>query len=242
MKNDISRAQLNAFIDGELDLAEKDEIFCALKANPELAHQLCELRAVKDMVRHAYAQPPQAGNMHSARRFTAAHYLAAGLVLAVGGALGWFGREWSVSAQPAFLAHTAPSDIRPVSLVGVTPDAGKIILHLDSADPIKLRTLVEQAEYLLQTRAASGQPVQVEIISNNNGLSLLRADVTPYAERIDRLARQHTNISFVACGQTVRRLTREGIKVQLLPQTRVAPTAIGEIVDRLQQGWTYVKV
>jgi len=27
-----------------------------------------------------------------------------------------------------------------------------------------------------------------------------------------------------------------------LPITRAAPTAIGEIVTRLQQGWTYVRV
>jgi hypothetical protein len=30
--------------------------------------------------------------------------------------------------------------------------------------------------------------------------------------------------------------------VELLPTARAAPTAIGEIVTRLQQGWTYVRV
>ena len=30
--------------------------------------------------------------------------------------------------------------------------------------------------------------------------------------------------------------------VELLPAIRMAPTAIGEIISRLQQGWTYVRV
>jgi intracellular sulfur oxidation DsrE/DsrF family protein len=30
--------------------------------------------------------------------------------------------------------------------------------------------------------------------------------------------------------------------VVLLPAAQTAPTAIGEIVTRLQQGWTYVRI
>lgn len=240
MKPEISQEELNAFIDGELDLIERDRLFVALEDNPELAHQLCELRAVKAMVSHGYEEPPPAHQQPSPRRYSASHYLATGMVLVLGLAVGWFGRDWS-SPQRSFNQNHAAMQ-RPVSLSGLKTDTRKIVLHIDSDQPVKLQTLLDDVDYLLQHQKVIGQPVQIEVIANNYGLDLLRTDVTPYAARIERLARQHANISFVACGQTMRRLGQEGVKVKLLPETRVAPTAIGEIIYRLQHGWTYIKV
>jgi len=242
MKPKISQEQLNAFIDGELDLVEKDRLFVALEKDPEIAHQLCALRAVKEMVSHGYAEPPPAYQKNMTRQFGASHYLATGMVLVLGLAIGWFGRDWNNPQRPAQPALNQAGLQRPVSLSGIKSDTQKIVLHVDSDHPGKLKTLLDDVDYLLQQERVVGQPVQVEVIANSYGLDLLRADVTPYAARIEKLARQHTNISFVACGQTMRRLSKEGIKVKLLPETRVAPTAVGEIINRLQQGWTYIKV
>ncbi len=99
MKPEISQEQLNAFIDGELDLVEKDRLFVALEKDPELAHQLCALRAVKEMVSHGYAEPPPAYQKNMARQFGASHYLATGMVLVLGLAIGWFGRDWNNSQR-----------------------------------------------------------------------------------------------------------------------------------------------
>lgn len=242
MKSEVSQEQLNAFIDGELDLVEKDRLFVALEKDPELAHQLCALRAVKEMVSHGYAEPPPAYQKNMARQFGASHYLVTGMVLVLGLVIGWFGRDWNNPQRPAQPALNQAGMQRPVSLAGIKADTRKIVLHVDSDQPGKLKALLDDVDYLLQHERVKGQPVQVEVIANSSGLDLLRADVTPYAARIEKLARQHTNISFVACGQTMRRLSKEGVKVKLLPETRVAPTAVGEIINRLQHGWTYIKV
>jgi intracellular sulfur oxidation DsrE/DsrF family protein len=71
---------------------------------------------------------------------------------------------------------------------------------------------------------------------------LMRAGVSPHADRIARMTQRHANLQWVACSQTIARFTGEGQKVELLPIARAAPTAVGEIVTRLQQGWTYVRV
>jgi len=242
MKPEISQEQLNAFIDGELDQTEKDRLFVALDGNPELAQRLGALRAVKEMVNHGYAEPPPAPRSKRPRRFAVPHYLAAGIVLVLGLAMGWMGRGWSSPPRPVQFAQNHAGMLRPISLAGVTADTRKIVLHLDSDQPVKLKTLLDDVDYLLRHQTTQGRPVQVEVIANNYGLDLLRADITPYAARIDDLAQHHANISFVACGQTMHRLTKEGVKVELLPQVRVAPTAIGQIINRLQHGWTYIKV
>jgi hypothetical protein len=94
-----------------------------------------------------------------------------------------------------------------------------------------------RADRLLAQRGASGR---VEIVANSFGLNLLRADVTLLAGR-EAMARQHANLSFVACGQTVARLKQEGVKVDLLPVVHTATSAINEITTRMGQGWVYVK-
>ncbi len=70
----------------------------------------------------------------------------------------------------------------------------------------------------------------------------MRADVTPLRDRIENMARRHANLSFVACGQAVARLKREGVRVNLLPAAHTAASAINAIMTRMGQGWVYVKV
>ena len=117
-------------------------------------------------------------------------------------------------------------------------DPNKIILHLDSGDPGRLEKVLDLADRLLAKQSTA----RIEIVVNSYGLDLLRADVTPLAGRIESMARRHTNLSFVACGQTVARLKRDGVKVELLPVAYTSSSAINEIMTRMGQGWVYVKV
>jgi intracellular sulfur oxidation DsrE/DsrF family protein len=113
------------------------------------------------------------------------------------------------------------------------------VLHLDNNDPGRLVAVLDLAEKLLAQRGDRGR---VKIVVNSYGLNLLRQETSPYRERIRSMAASHRNLAFVACGQTIARLSREGVVVDLLPQVQVAQSAIGEILDSLQQGWVYVKV
>ena len=69
----ISDERLNAFIDDELDAAEKNEVFEALSSDSELNQQVCELRQLSELVRHAYDRPPAIESYRKprARRFGA---------------------------------------------------------------------------------------------------------------------------------------------------------------------------
>ena len=242
MNPDISEEQLNAFVDGELDTPEKDNLFARLETDAVLAHQVCELRAIKELVRHGHAQPPGYAHQAQPPKFYAPPFIVAGVMLVLGLSIGWLGHDWS-EPVPVMQWTQAHSDVlRPVSLAGVTENMHKIILHVDSADPAKLKTLLDDVEYLTQHQTTLGQSVQVEVIASHNGLNMLRSDISPYAARVNTLMANHSNVVFVACNQTIQRLNNEGVNVKLLPHTRVAPTATEEIVNRLHGGWTYIKV
>ena len=248
MKPEISNEQLNAFVDNELDMLDKDSVFMLLETDAELAHTVCELRTVKALVRHGYVAPPPLTSRVKIRKFQLPKSVVAGVMLVLGLSFGWLGHSLNQSAPAMRLvgAQLAPpievAALRPVSLAGVTQDMNKIVMHVDSADPAKFKMLLDNIDYLVQQHATAEQFVQIEVLASHNGLTMLRSGMTPHAARVAALTAKYPNVTFLACNQTLQRLRKEGADVKLLPGVQVIPTATGEVVNRLHGGWTYIKV
>ena len=239
----VSDETLHAFVDGELDVAESEALIARIRDDKELAQRVCVLRSLQSMVRLAYAEPPVAAGRQpgAAPRRQFMQRCAYGcLVLVAGLSGGWALRGLEPQAVATIPAAVA-GGFQTVSLARAV-DPNRIILHLDSAAPDKMRTVLDQAERLLDEAEQQGRAMQLEVIANSRGIDLLRAGVSPHAARMARMTQRHANLHWVACGQSIARFTNEGETVVLLPATKTAPTAIGEIVTRLQQGWTYVRV
>lgn len=240
--DDISEEMLHALLDSELEPAEAERLYARIGEDETLANQVCVLRGIKDMVRLAYSHPPIAagGWQHPLRDGPGwRQTIAAGLLLTVGVGAGWLMHG---SEPVARLAEGKPGGQKPVWLAAGEPDASKILLHIDSGSPQKFVALLDKAELLLTAARQRNANLQVEVVANSHGLNLLRTDRSPYARRIATLTKNNENLRFMVCAQTVARFTREEGRVVLLPEAQIAPTAIGEIVGRLQQGWTYIKV
>jgi intracellular sulfur oxidation DsrE/DsrF family protein len=227
----ISDETLNAFVDGEFDLAESEALFAQMREDKDLAQRVCSLRSLQSMVRLAYAEPPVAGGRvpHAAPRRQFMQRCAFGcLILLAGLSGGWAMRSMesqAVAAAPAAF----PGGYQTVSLARKA-DPNRVMLHIDSAAPDKMLAVLDQADHFLDEAERQGRSIQLEVIANSHGIELLRAGVS------------HASLHFVACSQAVARFKNEGQHVVLLPAAQTAPTAIGEIVTRLQQGWTYVRV
>jgi intracellular sulfur oxidation DsrE/DsrF family protein len=232
----VSDEQLNAFVDGELTPADAAALLERLPHDAALRERVAQLRLAQDLVRHAYAgsvPPAPVAPRHvtaprQGRPAVAVASLAAGLLL------GWLGHE----------ALRAPGD--GALQLGATPavqaDTTRIVLHLSTDAADKVQSVLERAEGLLLAARGSGRAVTVEIVANGPGLDLLRAATSSQAQRIEALRRNYATLSLVACGQTMQKLREVGADVRLLPGTQVATSALDEIVLRMQQGWTYLRI
>jgi len=240
MNERLSQEYLCAYIDGELTPAERERMVLLMAQDPTVKAAVCELRTLKEMVRSSYPlgktlapagrRLRHGGTLHQA--------LAAALLLACGLGLGWIGNDQYHRLPGPQRIEGLPAGLQLVSL-NRRADPDKLVLHVDSSD----RAVIDRALTLAESLAAQNRADrQVEIVVHSAGLDMLRADVTPFRERIHRLASRHANVSFIACGNTIARLQREGKTVVLLPVAKRVDSAVGEIVRRLQQGWVYIKV
>lgn len=78
--------------------------------------------------------------------------------------------------------------------------------------------------------------------STQRGVDLLRTQTTPFAQRINAMIQEHSNLEFSVCRKSLSRLERRGENVAVLPNVQGVDTAIGDVVDRLQRGWSYVQI
>lgn len=243
MNTDVSDETLHAFIDGQLDVADSEVLIARLRADQVLSQRVCGLRSLQSMVRLAYAEPPQVADaLHSSHSRPLIRRCAVGCLVLLAGLIAGWGLRGGVESEAIARAPLAALDgYQPVSLA-YRPDPSRIVLHLDSDDHSRMAAVLDRAEALLDEADRQGRMIELEVVANSHGINLMRAGVSPYAGRIARMTQRHANLHLVACSQTIARYTSEGQKVELLPVARAAPTAIGAIVSRLQQGWTYVKV
>ncbi|MDH5539320.1 MAG: hypothetical protein OEY03_07955 [Rhizobacter sp.] len=238
MNLEPSEERLSALIDGELAPADAEPLLEQMRIDAALRERVAQLRLGKELVRHAYAElarprrPALAAG--GAPRW---HVLVASmLAVAVGALLGWVARE---PGQPAAFTTVELARQDAVAQAGA---AERIVLHLSSSAPQQALAVLDRAEGLLEAARAAGRHVPVEIVANSGGLDLLRTDVSAHAGRIAKLRGAYPQLMLVACGQTAQRLRDAGTAVSLLPGTVEATSALDEIVLRMQQGWTYVRI
>lgn len=236
-----SDEMLNAYLDGELDTDEQKGLIEALNTEQTLNQRVCELARVRRMVQVAYHDvtadylqntPPA----RLSRKFAA---IAAGLVLVVGTSLGWVAHQYTHTPQGLLelASHVEFNNQRAAE------ETWRVLLHLTTDNPTRLQVVLDEAEALLEQRSRNNQPVQMQILANGKGLNLLRADTSAYSQRIKAMQERYKNLVFVACGTAIRRLQEEKkLNVQLLPDIDVAPSALGEVMQKQSQGWTYIKI
>jgi len=237
----FSDEKLHLFIDDELDSVDRAEIMEALGKDDKLSYRICGLLTLKDSVRLAYSDLPASGReiRVPGSRFRSGAWqnaMAASLLLAIGAAGGWM-----LIPQPGLFeqADRTTASIAPAGSA-VVQQTDRIILHISKSDPAQFSNVLAYVRDYLDKHKSDGS--QIEVVANAGGLDFMRKDKSPYRDQIAAIMREHDNVHFVACTNAIRMLRNKGIEPVIIKGVGKDKTAFDHIVERLQSGWTYIKV
>ena len=236
-----SDEMLNAYLDNELATEERKHLIEDLRVHDGLRQRVCRLEQVRNMVSIAYhdVSDPQHTLDPKGRGFISYATVAASILVVIGVVGGWFGH--AILQSEKSLVELADSVQMNATRTEAQP--WRVLLHVTSDDPYRINVLLNEAESILREYQAKQQKVAIQILANGKGLNLLRNDKSPYGKRIAELQENYDNLILMACAQAMARVQqRTGKVVELLPDTQIAPSAIGEVLNRQREGWTYIKI
>ena len=232
-----SDEELHRFVDGELSDGERTFVSDLLEQNPQLADRVMRYRMTDDLLRQAFnavdAPIRPAPRQHRGRVLARAA-AAAALFVPLGFLAGWL-------ARPALDGHGHQALLSGGTSLGAPAGVSvNALFHIDADDPAAMEEVLDRVESLLAND--DGPNARIEVVANAGGLNLLRADNSAYAERLRAMLARYPNLTIVACANTIKRFAERGTKVRLIGDVRTDETAVDHIVQRLQQGWTYIKL
>lgn len=226
---DIDETTLHAYVDRQLDPELQQAVLHAMQSDARVRQRVGQLRMAKDWMRVGFpvcpgepvAQARCSSLWHKAGTALAIPMLALTVAFS-SGVLGY------LCADQGVIAGT------------VQHQAQRIVLHLDESKPERFRAVLDYAERFLRQHGESG--AQVEVVANANGIDLVTSGVSPYQARVRALMRQHPNLHFIACANSIRQLRARGLDALLLTDVHSSSTALDHIVARLRDGWRYRKI
>jgi intracellular sulfur oxidation DsrE/DsrF family protein len=235
---DLTPQELHALVDGELPADQQAAAFEALRQDPKLAREVCELRQLKAQLQAAYPLPqhPRDERPSPVSRWAVAATVLVAML--VSGLSGWELNK-ATSAERLVLLD---SDGRGQAPAAARTEETRIVVHVSNEDMTSAGELLDEVESLLAAYEEDGRPLRVEVVSHGKGLALLRESLSGHKARIRTLSHRYANLTFVACQNTIERLrVDQGIEVRLVPQAEVTRSGVARVVKRRREGWTYIK-
>jgi hypothetical protein len=118
----------------------------------------------------------------------------------------------------------------------------RLLLQVNSNDPAVMNLALNNAMNVAQYYKETGENVKIEVVTFGPGLHMLRDDTSPVKARIETMSLSNPEISFKACGNTQANMHKaENKDIPIIREAEVVKSGIIRIMEREEQGWTYVK-
>ncbi|MBL8000887.1 MAG: DsrE family protein [Flavobacteriales bacterium] len=124
-------------------------------------------------------------------------------------------------------------------IVGITVNAQeagpqhRIVMQLTSGDTLVHKNLMKQ----LRNMKEAAPTMQLEVVCHGPGMDMLMTDRSVVQEKVREFASK--GIVFLACENTI--LERKLDRSKVMPEAGMVKAGIIHIVERQEQGWSYIK-
>jgi intracellular sulfur oxidation DsrE/DsrF family protein len=120
--------------------------------------------------------------------------------------------------------------------------AHRLIIQVNTNEPAAMNLALNNATNVEQHYNGLGETIQIEIVAFGPGLNMLRDDTSPVKDRIRALADTSRSISFSACDNTRKSMSRAEQKdIPLVSQAAIVSSGVVRVIELQEQGWSYVR-
>jgi len=224
---------LHAYVDGELSTQEKSRLLVKMENDNSLRDRACSLQRTKEWVKFSYEHEtaPTQSLPRAHKHFWQTpgfHIAASVLVVVMAFSAGWLGH--SLQRDP----------LQNLALENISGASQHVILHISASDEARFSSVLAKAEDILRKYRDSG--IQVEVVANAGGLDMLRTASSRHVDHIKRMISAYDNVRFIACSKGLERLRANGLDPIVIEGVDAHEPAADHLVQRLTEGWTYIRI
>lgn len=117
-----------------------------------------------------------------------------------------------------------------------------VAFHVDENDPQVMNMALNNVTNVTNYYEAQGDTVVVELVAYGPGLNMFVVDKSPVADRISSMALAMDNLSFAACGNTLRAMSaKAGHDVPLMEEATIVNSGVVRLIELQEQDYAYIR-
>lgn len=128
-------------------------------------------------------------------------------------------------------------------LAGQTGDGTKrLAIQISDNDPATFNKALNVATNFARGMSEKGDFYEIEIVTFNAGLHMLRSDTSPVLERIQSISESIPEVTFSACGNTIAGMTRkEGAEPPITEHAGVVTAGVVRLMELDDEGYFVIR-
>lgn len=118
----------------------------------------------------------------------------------------------------------------------------RVAIHVDENDPQVMNMALNNVANLTSYYEAQGDTVMVELVAYGPGLKMFVAGASPVEDRISAMSLEMENLSFAACGNTLRNMSKKaGKDITLMEEATVVPSGVVRLIELQENEYAYIR-
>lgn len=117
-----------------------------------------------------------------------------------------------------------------------------VAIHVDQNDPQVMNMALNNAQNVNNYYESVGDSVTIELVAYGPGLNMFIPGKSPVEQRISSMSLELDNLSFAACGNTLKGMQKKaGHDIALMSEAVVTPSGVVRLIELQEQGYAYVR-
>ena len=118
----------------------------------------------------------------------------------------------------------------------------RVAIHVDENNPQVMNMALNNVINLTKHYEAQGDTAIVEVVAYGPGLTMFIPEKSPVKDRISTMSLEMENLSFAACGNTLRNMSQKaGKEIELMDEAAIVPSGVVRLVELQQQSYAYIR-